>query len=66
MTSFSSSAAAIVVFQPVSAGAGLKPLVWRFFAARRSELPVGSSYDQLSADVRPALAERWHDDHPDP
>lgn len=48
----------------VRAGAGLERLASCFFAARRSELPVGTSYEQLSAEIRSAVAERWAKDHP--
>lgn len=48
----------------VRAGTGLERLASYFFAARRSELPVGKSHEQLSAEIRSALAERWARDHP--
>ena len=49
----------------VFAGAGLERLGSYFFAARYSELPVGASYEQLKAELRDALAERWRQDRPE-
>ncbi|HEX8008472.1 MAG TPA: hypothetical protein VF482_18830 [Trebonia sp.] len=48
----------------VRAGTGLERLASYFFAARRSELPVGTSYEQLEEEIRSALAERWAQHHP--
>lgn len=49
----------------VRAGAGLERLGAYFFAARCSELPVGSSYERLRAEIQAEFARRWYQARPD-
>ncbi|HEX7160974.1 MAG TPA: hypothetical protein VF223_07025 [Trebonia sp.] len=46
-------------------GAGLERLGSYFFAARRSELPAGASYERCREESQAEAAERWRQDHPD-
>lgn len=49
----------------VHGGTGLERLGAYFFAARRSELPVGKSWERLKKEIQATLAERWRQIHPD-
>lgn len=49
----------------VYGGTGLERLGAYFFAVRRSELPVGRSWERLKREIQARLAERWRQIHPD-